>query len=287
MKTRKLLTSIAIITIVLFIQSSTAQEKYFAGNPHDKDPKWREHKIGSAVVTGCCNTDEFTINYNVGDVLSGRYKELDKLIRNYPELPNYYEAEGNVTEFEFVVIEDDGDILAFNYKSGSRETPEVESLIIFKKVKGKSSKKEVEEKKKWVKEFFETKVRKAWADENNEELKKVFLPKPGKMQTSVRAKEVISVLNNREGYNNDYYHAVVLSNDWNIEHHSYTGAIIGRTVTARAVRKGTDGVCRYDTTKFIQEYTGSGYQKNLKYYKATRLTRGVAGNGKIACENVK
>ncbi|MEW6210763.1 MAG: hypothetical protein AB1631_20530 [Acidobacteriota bacterium] len=106
-------------------------------------------------------------------------------------------------------------------------------------------------------------------------LSKVFLPKP-RMTNAALERSMAAALK-EQGWKEAILRVVVTDSQWTIHRNAF-GAIEFRSIGAAAAMKGADGVCKYFTLSFKQDYRGGGFGKTQQY--------GVGDNFEMACSNV-
>lgn len=67
-----------------------------------------------------------------------------------------------------------------------------------------------------------------------------------------------------QGWSETFTQIKITEEDWTIEYHRETGAILDRRIICTALAKWPNGQCTIQSFSFIQDYNGSGYQKIVK-----------------------
>lgn len=108
-----------------------------------------------------------------------------------------------------------------------------------------------------------------------------------KMKNPELTKQALARMNAHalnENYGYSYTKAYIVSEDWWIVKHEYTGAILKRTIEV-AVLYQKDNKCFLEYFSLAQDYTGSGFQKTLLYDGIMMNHDG--GGDEIDCNKVK
>ncbi len=69
----------------------------------------------------------------------------------------------------------------------------------------------------------------------------------------------------KNGWKEEFKKTKIESEDWSIQYHSNSGAILGRTISFWAYATWPDGHCTVQSFYAKQQYNGTGYSKALKY----------------------
>lgn len=106
-------------------------------------------------------------------------------------------------------------------------------------------------------------------------LSKVFLPKP--KMTNVAFQQSMAAALKEQGWKETILRVVITDSQWKIHRNAF-GAIEFRSIGAAVAMKEPNGVCKYFTLSFKQDYRGGGYGKTQQY--------GVGDKLEMACSNV-
>jgi hypothetical protein len=111
--------------------------------------------------------------------------------------------------------------------------------------------------------------------------KNVFMPKPGMTDRKLEDAMRDLIKKSRFGvFQGDILRVVIQDNDWNIQRHDLTGAVLFRAIRAAVAVKGKEGRCRLITlVSFKQEFFENEFQK-------LRLDGWGQTPVEIPCENV-
>ncbi|MBN2426618.1 MAG: hypothetical protein JXR46_06045 [Calditrichaceae bacterium] len=117
-------------------------------------------------------------------------------------------------------------------------------------------------------------------DLQNAETHTVQMPKAKKNDPALE-KEMKSLLqaSSNDAWKGDIIKVVIIDNDWFLERHKLTGAILFRYIRTEVAVKKNDGCWLYRLVTFKQNYVGNKYDKT--YWD------GAGDRVKIPCENIK
>jgi len=125
-------------------------------------------------------------------------------------------------------------------------------------------------------EFYENQI----ASLQNVETQTVQMPK-AKRNDPALEKEMKALLeaSSHDAWKGDILKVIIIDNDWFLERHKLTGAILFRYIRAAVAVKKSDGCWLYHLVTFKQNYVGNKYDKTF--------WDGAGDRVKIPCENVK
>jgi hypothetical protein len=107
------------------------------------------------------------------------------------------------------------------------------------------------------------------------------------MKNPELTKSALTCLNNhatKEQYGYSFTKAYIISEDWTIYKHQYTGAILKRTIEVAVVFK-KEGKCFSEYFAVGQDYAGAGFQKTL-FYDGVLMKADIGGD-EIDCNKLK
>ena len=108
-----------------------------------------------------------------------------------------------------------------------------------------------------------------------------------RMKNAELTKQAMACLNanaQKDQYGYGYSKAYIVSEDWWIVKHEYTGAVLKRTVEVAALYK-KDGKCFLEYFSVAQNFDGTGFQKSV-FYNGIMMNHDPGGD-EIDCNKVK
>ncbi|MBN4051188.1 hypothetical protein JYU16_00075 [bacterium AH-315-M05] len=97
------------------------------------------------------------------------------------------------------------------------------------------------------------------------------LPKAAMINPELEAK-IVKAINQyakKKGWKENFYKAIITSEEWSILRDFNTGSVSGRLIDAAVIAKWPDGHCTFRELKIKQEKEGRNYSKEVSRYSST------------------
>ena len=232
-------------------------------------------------ISNCCEAGPIKYKmYNASGVFESQYKKSSYVSGlffnpNNNDFLYIYKEKDVILDYTATLI-DDGKV---------HKIKAMDFLSVDEKIKSLDR----ETYKDKIVEVMAEQLQKKRAAENAEQQKKIDARKApvDKMANVDLTQKALACINNnaeKENYGYSFTKAYVVSEDWYIVKHEYSGAILKRTIEVAALHK-KDGKCFLEYFSVGQDYTGSGFQKTL-FFNGVMMGHDPGGD-EIDCSKVK